>query len=62
MVELRWAIPASTTTERPRLQYRSFGGRGLGSWSEWQDVPYVVVPQEPKPAPTALTAVGMTAA
>lgn len=64
-VELRWAIPASTTAERPRLQYRQcpdiiqFGG-GSG-WTEWQDVPYVVVPQEPpKPAPTVLSALGAT--
>lgn len=53
MVELRWAV-AETTTKAPRLQYRvlpavvSFGGPG---WSEWQDVPWVIVPEEPpKPA------------
>jgi hypothetical protein len=64
MVELRWAVPAETTTKAPRLQYRqcspviSFGA-GTG-WSEWQDVPWVVVPEEaPKPAPTALAAPGV---
>jgi hypothetical protein len=60
MVELRWAIPSSTTAERPRLQYRQLPGVvqfGAGSgWSEWQDVPYVVVPQEPKPAPSLASA------
>jgi hypothetical protein len=52
MVELRWAVPAETTTKGPRLQYRTHGGPGLGSWSDWFDVPHVVVQQEPTPAPT----------
>lgn len=62
MVELRWAVPAETTTKAPRLQYRqlpsvvSFGGPG---WSEWQDVPWVVVPEAPQPAPTVLSALGV---
>ena len=52
MIELRWAVPEGTTTERPRLQFRMLGGGGLGQWSnKWMDVPTVVVPQEPpKPA------------
>lgn len=58
MVELRWAIPSSTTTERPRLQYRvcppivQIGGPA--GWSEWLEVPYVVVPQEPPRKITSL--------
>lgn len=60
MVELRWAVPAATTTKAPRLQYRA-----LGLWpsapSEWMDVPWVVVPEDPpKLAPTALSAYGVS--
>lgn len=51
MVELRWTVPEGTTTERPRLQYRvrptviMFGAPS--GWSEWMDVPMVVVPLIP---------------
>jgi hypothetical protein len=64
MVELRWAVPAHTTAKAPRLQYRqlasvvSFGAPT--GWTGWQDVPHVVVQDEaPKPAPTALVALGV---
>lgn len=53
-VELRWAMPASTTTKAPRLQFRQCG-EWPAAWSEWADVPYAVVKDEPpKPAPMAL--------
>lgn len=59
MIELRWAIPASTTAERPRLQFRQCPDEiqfGAGSgWSEWQDVPYVVV--QPEAPPRKITSV-----
>ena len=58
MVELRYAVPAETTTKAPRLQYRI-----LGVWpaapSDWLDVPWVVVPEAPQPATSALTAIGV---
>lgn len=53
VVELRWAVPAETTTQAPRLQYRQrpdeirFGGGD--PWTDWKDVPLVVVAQ-PVPA------------
>ena len=49
MVDLRWAISEHTTAQTPRLQYRqcppvvSLGAPA--GWTEWMDVPFVVVPQ-----------------
>lgn len=58
-VELRWVVPEGTTTAAPRLQYRNWG-EWPAAPDPWQDVPTVVVPQEPpKPAPTALIATGV---
>jgi hypothetical protein len=55
MIELRWAVLPGTNTERPRLQYRvhvpaidASGALCPGNWTEWKDVPTVVVPKEPK--------------
>lgn len=51
-IELRYAVPAKTTTKAPVLQYRTAqtllstrGVIGLPSlvWSEWRDVPTIVV-------------------
>jgi hypothetical protein len=59
VVELRWAIPAETTTQAPRLQYRNWGAWPAPA-GPWLDVPTVVVPQEPpKPAPSVLSAFGL---
>jgi hypothetical protein len=53
MIELRWSVPPTTTTEPPILQYRWLQGYMDASgaynvahadWSEWKDVPRVVVP------------------
>lgn len=46
MFELRWVLPAGTTTKSPILQYRTKnpGPWGMGEWSLWQNVPYAVVP------------------
>lgn len=54
MIELRWAVPQYTTTERPTLQYRiavsvdASGALCPGTAGEWVDVPWVVLPEEPK--------------
>lgn len=54
MIELRWAVPPYTTTERPTLQYRiavsvdASGALCPGTAGEWVDVPWVVLPEEPK--------------
>jgi hypothetical protein len=45
MIQLRWAIPPTTTTKPPALQYRQ-GGKG--QWTDWLDVPTVVVDTKPK--------------
>lgn len=47
-VELRWAVPPWTTTEKAVLQYRVLTSAGEGLWfySEWKDVPTVVVREE----------------
>lgn len=42
--ELRWAVPDYTTTEARRLQFRQLDMHRLG-WSDWLDVPMVVVPR-----------------
>lgn len=59
MIELRWTVPDGTTAERPRLQYRQCG-QWPAAWGEWQDVPTVVVPNEPKPAPTVAHVFGVS--
>ena len=50
MVEIRFAVPQHTTTMPPVLQYRvmvpcvDIGGNLCpGDWSEWVDVPRVVL-------------------
>ncbi len=49
-LELRWAVKPGTNTDPPRLQYRTatgqffFNGKTEIKWSEWKDVPKVVVP------------------
>lgn len=54
MIQLRWAVPASTTTKSPQLQMRVLIGymdasgafNVAGSeWSDWVTVPTVVVPE-----------------
>ena len=50
MVELRWTTPEGTTTKPPKLQWRSRAADPWGRltlWTEWQDVPTVLVPREP---------------
>lgn len=48
MIELRWLIPAETTTKPPRLQFREVvavdasGAFCPGLPGEWTDVPMVV--------------------
>lgn len=49
MIELRYVTPDSTTTEPPKLQYRTTVnvleiGLHAHLWSEWTDVPLVVLP------------------
>lgn len=52
MIELRWVVPDNTTTKPPVLQYRlakfytAWGMSHCAGFSEWQDVPTVVVPTE----------------
>ena len=57
VIELRWAVPPNTTTEQPRLQMRVLIGymdasgalNVMGAeWSEWKDVPRVVLPVSAK--------------
>ncbi len=57
MIELRWTTLEGTNTEKPKLQMRVLPGyidasgaiNVIGSeWSEWQDVPTVVVPKVKK--------------
>jgi hypothetical protein len=45
-VELRWKVGERTTTEPPVLQVRSRGAWPC-PWSDWADVPRVVVPEPP---------------
>lgn len=59
MVELRWAMPASTTTKAPRLQWRQCG-EWPAAWSEWVDAPYVVVKDGP-PKPASASQIKLTA-
>ena len=54
MIELRWATPEGTTTKPPTLQWRhkfapipSSGMLIETPWSEWQEVPTVVIPRPP---------------
>lgn len=51
MIELRWIIPKTTTTDPKRLQFRHVHqdariGGAPASFSEWQDVPIVIVPDD----------------
>jgi hypothetical protein len=54
MIELRWAVPEGTTTERPRLQYRQ-RGEWPAAWSDWFTVPYAVVNDIDAPANASTT-------
>jgi hypothetical protein len=56
MVELRWAVKSTTTTEPARLEYRymqptvdASGALCPDEWVEWREVP-MTVKQEPKAA------------
>jgi hypothetical protein len=52
MVELRLAVPNRTCTAPPKLQWRNRLVDPWGNytmWSEWQDVPIVVLKPEPEP-------------
>lgn len=47
MLELRWATPSGTTTQPPRLQWRSRKPYPWGQftlWTDWTFVPTVVIP------------------
>lgn len=51
MVELRWTRPDGTTTQPDKLQWRVHlpvvdcgGNLCPGDWTEWQDVPLVLIP------------------
>ena len=53
MVELRWVVPPHTTTLPAKLQWRAHqpvveigGNLCVGDWTEWEDVPTVVLAQE----------------
>lgn len=48
-IEMRWKVPSETTTKPPVLQYRTLGeayevgDEIIREWSQWEDVPLVVV-------------------
>lgn len=42
--QLRWLVPAETTTKPPRLQVRSVNSIGQVI-ADWRDVPLVVAPE-----------------
>ena len=47
MIELRWVVPPGTTTQPPRLQWRSRKADPWGQftlWTDWTFVPTVVMP------------------
>lgn len=62
MVELRWTVPAGTSTKPPKLQWRllvavdASGAFCPGLPGEWRDVPFAVVPVQPQGRPIFQTA------
>lgn len=55
MIQLQWVVPEHSSTVPPRLQYRTLGGPGLGTWSDWLDVPTVVDRAAKPPAVSSLS-------